>query len=97
MKLTPFKKRALEIIRDDPGIDAGSFARKMWPESLMHRRVSNQGNGACRGKASWLCGGSHVMKLVKMKLVEDRQIKGSYARGYWISQLGRYHLQEGVE
>jgi len=88
MKLTPFLKSALEIIRDHPGITAGEFAFLLWPGSNMHRRVSNQGNGACRGKAAWLCGGSHAMKIVHAGLATDRQIGSSYARGYWITKEG---------
>lgn len=43
----------------------------MWPDSLMHTRVSNQGNGATRGKAAWLCGGSYIAKLVIKGLVNQ--------------------------
>lgn len=52
MKLTKFKKKMLVTVRDNPGIGAGVLAAIVWPDSNMHRRVSNQGNGACRGKAA---------------------------------------------
>lgn len=45
------------------------FAIKMWPDSNMHIKVSNQGHGATRGKAAWLCGGSYLAKLEKMGFV----------------------------
>lgn len=67
--MTEITIRALKIIRDKKPLDADGFARLMWPDSDMHRRVSNQGHGATRGKAAWLCGGSYLGRLRKMGLV----------------------------
>lgn len=64
--------RALKIIRDRKPGDAESFARMMWPDSIMHQRISNQGHGATRGKASWLCGGSYLGRLSKAGLIRVR-------------------------
>lgn len=33
-------------------MSARVFAEAMWPDSVMHRKVSNQGNGATKGKAA---------------------------------------------
>lgn len=67
--MTEFKRRALELIEQRGKITSGEFAFAMWPDSNMHRKVSNQGNGACRGKAAWLCGGSYLGRLIKEGLV----------------------------
>lgn len=61
--------RALKIIRDKKPLTAEDFARLMWPDSDMHRKVSNQGHGTTRGKAAWLCGGSYLGRLRKKGLI----------------------------
>lgn len=63
--ITEIQYKALCLVRDNPGIQARYFARYMWPDSGMHTKSSNQGNGACHGKAAWLCGGSFLGKLRK--------------------------------
>lgn len=62
-KPSPKLIRALLILRDQQPHSAAEFAELMWPSSIMHDMVSNQGNGATRGKAAWLCGGSYLGKL----------------------------------
>lgn len=69
------------------------FAELLWPESAMHRRVSNQGNGATTGKAAWLCGGSYLGKLRKKKLVSNHTWSDSYY-GYYITKEGKQALAE---
>ena len=62
--------RALEILIStniERTFSARAFAEKMWPQSNMHTKTSNTGNGATRGKAAWLCGGSYLRKLEKKK------------------------------
>lgn len=56
---------ALKILQGFPQISAGAFALEFWPNSKIHQKVSNTGNGACRGKAAWLCAGSFWGKLEK--------------------------------
>jgi len=68
--LTEFQKKALAVIKDKPGIKSKQFAELMWPGSDMHKKVSNQGNGACKGKAAWLCGGSYLGKLRAAGLIK---------------------------
>lgn len=64
--MTEFQRKALEYLRDHPrGVKAADIAAHLWPDSVMHYKTSNQGNGACRGKAAWLCGGAYLSKLTK--------------------------------
>jgi len=63
--------KALNILLEHPKINAAAFAKFMWADSNMHKKVSNQGHGATRGKAAWLCGGSYMGKLKKKGLVRD--------------------------
>ena len=79
--MTPTQKRALEILADssyDKPIGAREFAQKMWPDSLMHTKVKNTGNGACTGKGAWLCGGSYLAKLRIKNLVSYNIFKNGY-------------------
>ncbi len=61
--------KALKYLKDHPNASYSSFAMEMWPDSNMHTKSSNTGNGACRGKAAWLCAGSYIGKLKSKKLV----------------------------
>lgn len=73
--------QALNILKDttiDNPMTCRTFAEKMWPDSRMHKKVSNQGNGATTGKAAWLCAGSYLSKLKYKGLVEKSDI------GYYI-------------
>ncbi len=91
--ITEKQRQALQILKENPGISAGDFAEKMWPENPMHREHSNGGNGCQPGKAGWLCGGSYLGKLIKKGLAK----KGPYhikERGFYISRLGTAHLEE---
>jgi hypothetical protein len=81
--MTDKTKQALTILSQYPkGVSCAFFAEKMWPDSPMHRKVSNQGNGATRGKAAWLCAGSYLAKLRQQGLV-SKDANGLYtlARG----------------
>lgn len=88
--MTPFQKKALETLRDHPGITAGKFAEKMWPDNLMHVRISNGGHGAQSGKAGWLCGGSYLGKLRKKGWCRS----GPRGRGYQLSHEGIRQLED---
>jgi len=77
--MTP-QERALLILYKTTYINpmrVREFALKMWPDSKMHRKVSNQGNGATSGKAAWLCAGSYLSKL-KIKGLVNRNEFGYY-------------------
>lgn len=90
MKLGPVSRKALEFIRDNPNCQASDLAGHLWPDSNMHRRVSNQGHGACAGKAAWLQGGSLVGKLNSAGLVHREHRPPTV---YRITQKGRDALK----
>ena len=68
-ELTSVLRKTLEFVRDHPHCRTADVANFLWPDSLMHRKTSNQGHGATRGKAAWLCGGSITGKLAKRGLL----------------------------
>lgn len=73
--------KALTILKDTTYREpmyCRDFALRMWPDSNMHRKVSNQGNGATTGKAAWLCAGSYLSKLKTKKLVSNHGTSGYY-------------------
>lgn len=90
--MTPFQLKALKLIKKHPGITASRFAELMWPKSDMHKKSSNQGNGACTGKAAWLAAGSHIGKLRKMYLVEYATDNSGFFRGYKLTPKGEQLL-----
>ena len=92
--LTPTKIRALDFLKntsDQRPMTARRFAELMWPGSNMHTSSKNQGNGATRGKAAWLCGGSYLGKLRKMDLVSNFS-----SPGYYITSKGLEKLNESA-
>ena len=94
MKITDKTIKALKIIQENPELTARDFAEKMWPDSLMHIRTSNQGNGACKGKAAWLCGGSYLGKLKKEKLIYRDLSDGGYIGKFYLMNKGREAIEE---
>lgn len=94
MKQTTFHQ-ALRFIATNPGCLANELAEHLWPDANMHTKCSNQGHGACWGKAAWLCGGSLAGKLIKKGWVRSGYIgKRSGSRCvYEITQLGRDELK----
>ena len=90
-KPSKFLLRALAVLKNNPGIRAQDFALEVWPDSNMHRRVSNQGHGACRGKAAWLKGGSYLQQLRQKGLATDSlRYSGEWPtfRQYFITKAG---------
>lgn len=70
--LPPKTRKALEILRDHPGLSANRFATEYFDapqHNYLFTAVSNQGEGACAGKKAWLCAGSILGKLRKQGLV----------------------------
>ncbi len=90
--LSPGLLKALRYINDHPKCRAAEIADYMWPDSVMHRKVSNQGHGATAGKAAWLAGGSIACKLRHRGLTDEEL--GSYARKYSITAKGRELLEK---
>ena len=74
MAITEKQKEALIIMSQHTQLSVRAFSEKFWPDSNMHTKVSNQGNGATAGKAAWLCGGSYLSKL---------EIKGWVKKAFW--------------
>lgn len=68
--MTEKRAKALQIIKDSPGIRATGFSEKMWPDGP-HRRAKNGGNGSQAGKGMWLCAGSYFAKLRKDGLITN--------------------------
>lgn len=100
IKLTPFKAKALQVLLEHPNIRASAFAELLWPESYMHRKVSNQGNGATHGKAAWLCAGSYLGKLRKQFLVRWNHETNGYsltAKGELTLKAHLYELSTAKE
>lgn len=83
--------KALTIIRDNKRLRATEFAQKMWGDTKtnMFVKVSNTGNGATSGKAAWLCAGSYIGRLKKMKLVAYPSFEG-----YDLTDKGREAIKE---
>lgn len=66
--MTVSQRKALNILKNtsyEKGKTARYFALEMWPDSNMHTKVKNTGNGATTGKGAWLCAGSYLAKLIK--------------------------------
>ena len=84
--ITPFQREVLGFIRENPGCSATDLAVHLKPDAVMHRKCSNQGNGACQGKAAWLWGGSVVGKLRRRGWV--RVEYGSHRASYWLTASG---------
>lgn len=92
-KLTISQVKALNILEAtsfSKPYSARGFARAMWGETNenLFTKVSNQGNGACHGKAAWLCGGSYLGKLAKKGWVK---VAYNPSR-YYISEKGKEML-----
>lgn len=92
--MTTSQYKALTILKNTSwgdGFSAAGFAKKMWPDSNMHKSSKNTGNGACRGKAAWLCGGSYLAKLRKLELVN---VYGENLNRFYLTQKGKKALAE---
>ena len=86
--------KALVIIIQQPIGTARQLAEWLWGDDTEKRRtlfqkISNQGNGACHGKAAWLSAGSYAGRLQKM----------GYVRKYPPGQRDRYVVitKEGIQ
>lgn len=95
LKLSNRCIQALEILSEytyNEPISAMGFADKFWKDSdtNMFTSSKNTGNGACRGKAAWLCAGSYLAKLRKKGLVTCT----TWTNGYLLSFDGKKILNE---
>lgn len=95
--MTETQFKALTILKDTTwgkGYSAAGFAEKMWPDSNMHKSSKNTGNGSCRGKAAWLCGGSYLAKLRKKGWIA---VYGEFLNRFYLSFDGRKALEEKIK
>lgn len=98
-RLTDPQYKALTVLSDrkDP-VRARAFAEFMWPDNTMHTKTSNQGRGACHGKAAWLSGGSYLGKLKKKGWVrEEFDYFLKEFTGYKLTEEGRRILAQENE
>lgn len=82
-ELTESQIKALTILKDTgymKPVSARYIADKMWGETHigLFTKHSNQGNGACVGKAAWLCAGSYMGRLRKKGWVDVRYNPSRY-------------------
>jgi len=98
IKLTAFQIKALTFLSKtswDKRTSAAGFAEAMWKDTdtSMFSSSKNTGNGATRGKAAWLCGGSYLRKLIQKGWVwwDD------HPTGYYITEKGRRILKDHAE
>ena len=92
--ITPKTRKALEILRDHPGLTANRFAAKYYtdPEhEYLFTAVSNQGEGACAGKKAWLSAGSLLGRLRKRGLAAPGA--RSYPPRWYITSAGMVALR----
>jgi len=93
--LTPPAIKALTIVKDRPFITPTEFSYFMWPDSDMHTKTSNQGRGACTGKAAWMCAGGYLGKLLHRGLLQVRYV-GDSPR-YYLSREGEKALAAATQ
>ena len=94
MAITKSQEKALNILKETSylnGLSASQFAQHMWKDSNMHTTSKNTGNGACRGKAAWLCGGSYLAKLRKKGWVA---VCGDNLNIFYITTKGKEALEK---
>ena len=93
MTLTPARRKALEIIRDHPGIRPRGFAEKMWPDSEAWSHHTKCGpNGVTRGGGMPLAAGGFLGKLRHAGLVwNDLR---NYNNDYHLTEKGKEALKD---
>ena len=92
-KLTDFRRRALEIIRDNPGIWPARFAELAWPDSEGWRRQRKCGNhGAHRGGGMYVAAGQYLGKLRREGLIYSHSKTGQTCA--YLTGDGRDALRE---
>lgn len=63
-KMTPFREKALAILRAHGPLRPKAFARLMWPNSPLWKSHTRCGaNGVCLGGGMVLAGGGHLGRL----------------------------------
>jgi len=90
--LSKARRRALEILRDNPGVTAGRFGHLMWPDAEGHKHHTKCGNkGVSVGGGMNLAAGGFLGKLIKAGLVVCTS-DSHYYKGRVRFGLGEFHL-----
>jgi hypothetical protein len=90
-KLTSARRKALEILRDHPGIRPRGFAEKMWPDSEGWSHSTKCGpHGVTRGGGMPQAAGSYLGKLRKDGLV--RLDLSQFNNDYYLTEKGKHAL-----
>lgn len=101
MMLSKAQRRALEILRDNPGIAPRAFAKKMWPDSEGHKHHTKCGNkGVSVGGGMNLAAGGFLGKLAKAGLVaagHEWRLYGMGPLGYFLTVAGKAALREASD
>jgi hypothetical protein len=92
--LTPARRRALQIVRDHPGVGPTPFASFMWPESKGHktrsRRHATPAGGAV-GAGIKMTAGVFLGRLGRDGLITPRH--GDHGHTFWyLTEAGRKAL-----
>lgn len=91
--LTPARRRALEILRDYPGIRPLGFAEKMWPDSEGWSHLTSCGpKGVTRGGGMPQAAGSYLGKLRKDGLVRNNV--SDFNNDYYLTEKGKQALED---
>lgn len=89
--------KALEIVRDHPGIRPGNFADLMWPDSDAHlaqHGCGRNGNGVQQGAGINKSAGGYLAKLCKHDYVKNTF---NNPHGYEITKKGLNAIQQSFE
>jgi hypothetical protein len=93
--LTPTKKRALEILRDYPGLTPRAFGHKLWPDHPGWQRHTKCGpKGTSHGGGMNLASGGFLGKLKKEGLVRVEYARYHHAAEHYITEEGLRALRE---
>ncbi|NPV00023.1 MAG: hypothetical protein HPY53_01455 [Brevinematales bacterium] len=85
--------RALEIIKEWPGISAMNFAGKMWPDSPKWKKMYEGGNGSTMGRGMWLSAGSFLSRLQKKGFIQCSHPLRREPKLWKISEKGIEYLE----
>jgi len=96
-RLTITQRKALQIIRDDPGVRPREFARAMWPDSPGWKRFVQCGpKGSHQGGGMYRAGGAYMGKLARLAdpPLIARTYSGRFDTGYRLTTAGYKALRE---
>lgn len=92
--LTVSERRGLEVVRDNPRIRPGRFARKMWPDSPCWDQHYPVRGGVVMGGGMFRAGGSYLGRLRAKGLLIRSDRHGAFE--YEVSYRGSLELAQAV-